>query len=39
MNLDIALLSSVQKAEAVCLVGAVLFVLYIMNALNLFNRE
>jgi len=39
MSLDMALLTSVQQAEAVCLVGAVLFVLYVMNALNLFHRE
>ena len=33
------LLSSVQKAEAVCLLAAVLLVLYIMHSLNLFKSE
>jgi hypothetical protein len=39
MTTALALLTSVQKAEAVCLTGAVLLVLYIMHSLNLFKRE
>lgn len=39
MTATAVLLTSVQKAEAVCLTAAVLFILYIMHALNLFKRE
>ena len=39
MMASLALLTSVQKAEVVCLTAAALFVLYIMNSLNLFKRE
>jgi hypothetical protein len=39
MNPIAPLLSSVQKAEIVVIVAAVLFILYIMNSLNLFSKE
>ena len=39
MTAALVLMTSVQKAEAVCMTAAVLFVLYIMYSLNLFKRE
>ncbi len=33
------LLTSIQRAEIICLTLVVLFVLYIMHSLNLFKRE
>lgn len=39
MGTLLPLISSVQKAEYVCLGMAVLLVLYIMHSLNLFKSE
>jgi hypothetical protein len=39
MAVLLPLISSVQKAEYVCLAMAVLIVLYIMHSLNLFKSE
>lgn len=39
MDALIPLLSSVQKAEYICLAAAFLLMLYIMHSLNLFKSE